>query len=181
MTAFDQGLVLIVEDDRNTAALVATYLEREGFSTLAVHDGRQALEMIRLHRPGFVILDLMLPGTDGWEICRELRKVSDVPILMLTARVEADSGDEVGDLGAAFNRMADSLGRLERLRKTMVADVAHELRTPLTNLRGYLEGLIEAHGGQVGAESSGGKTRVWFILPKRTTIGARPGQTSDKP
>jgi DNA-binding response OmpR family regulator len=88
MTTFDQGLVLIVEDDRNTAALVATYLEREGFSTLAVHDGRQALEMIRLHRPGFVILDLMLPGTDGWEICRELRKFSDVPILMLTAREE---------------------------------------------------------------------------------------------
>jgi DNA-binding response OmpR family regulator len=88
MTAFDQGLVLIVEDDRNTAALVATYLEREGFSTRAVHDGRQALEMIRLHRPGFVILDIMLPGTDGWEICRELRKVSDVPILMLTAREE---------------------------------------------------------------------------------------------
>lgn len=88
MTTLDQGLVLIVEDDRNTAALVATYLEREGFSTLAVHDGRQALEMIRLHRPGFVILDLMLPGTDGWEICRELRKFSDVPILMLTAREE---------------------------------------------------------------------------------------------
>jgi len=88
MTTFDQGLVLIVEDDRNTAALVATYLEREGFSTLAVHDGRQALEMIRLHRPGFVILDVMLPGTDGWEICRELRKFSDVPILMLTAREE---------------------------------------------------------------------------------------------
>jgi signal transduction histidine kinase len=57
--------------------------------------------------------------------------------------VEADSGDEVGDLGAAFNRMADSLGRLERLRKTMVADIAHELRTPLTNLRGYLEGLSD--------------------------------------
>jgi len=88
MTTLDQGLVLIVEDDRNTAALVATYLEREGFSTLAVHDGRQALEMIRLHRPGFIILDLMLPGTDGWEICRELRKFSDVPILMLTAREE---------------------------------------------------------------------------------------------
>jgi DNA-binding response OmpR family regulator len=88
MTTLDQGLVLIVEDDRNTAALVATYLEREGFSTLAVHDGRQALEMIRKHRPGFVILDLMLPGTDGWEICRELRKFSDVPILMLTAREE---------------------------------------------------------------------------------------------
>lgn len=60
-----------------------------------------------------------------------------------STRVEVASSDEVGELGAAFNRMADSLERLERLRKTMVADVAHELRTPLTNLRGYLEGLAD--------------------------------------
>ncbi len=58
-------------------------------------------------------------------------------------RVEASAGDEIGELGNAFNRMADSLEKLERLRKTMVADVAHELRTPLTNLRGYLEGLAD--------------------------------------
>jgi signal transduction histidine kinase len=59
------------------------------------------------------------------------------------ARVDAVPGDEVGDVAVAFNRMADALERLERLRKTMVADVAHELRTPLTNLRGYLEGLAD--------------------------------------
>ncbi len=58
-------------------------------------------------------------------------------------RVEVKAQDEVGELGTAFNRMADSLERLEKLRKTMVADVAHELRTPLTNLRGYLEGLSD--------------------------------------
>ncbi len=58
-----------------------------------------------------------------------------------SARVDIISSDEIGQLGIAFNRMADSLEQLEKLRKTMVADVAHELRTPLTNLRGYLEGL----------------------------------------
>jgi signal transduction histidine kinase len=58
-------------------------------------------------------------------------------------RIEVVADDEVGQLGNAFNRMADSLERLEKLRKTMVADVAHELRTPLTNLRGYLEGLSD--------------------------------------
>jgi two-component system sensor histidine kinase BaeS len=58
-----------------------------------------------------------------------------------SARVEVISRDEVGQLGIAFNRMADSLAQVEQLRKTMVADVAHELRTPLTNLRGYLEAL----------------------------------------
>ncbi len=59
------------------------------------------------------------------------------------ARLDVTSQDEVGELGIAFNRMADSLERIEELRKTMVADVAHELRTPLTNLRGYLEALID--------------------------------------
>jgi signal transduction histidine kinase len=58
-----------------------------------------------------------------------------------SGRVDVVSQDEVGDLGMAFNRMADSLDQVERLRKNMVADVAHELRSPLTNLRGYLEGL----------------------------------------
>ncbi|APG28766.1 hypothetical protein A7E78_13575 [Syntrophotalea acetylenivorans] len=60
-----------------------------------------------------------------------------------TTRVEVKVNDEVGELGSAFNSMADSLERVEKLRKTMVADVAHELRTPLTNLRGYLEGLSD--------------------------------------
>jgi len=82
------GPVLIVEDDRNTSSLVATYLEREGFPTVAAFDGATALEMTRQTPPGFVILDLNLPQVDGWEVCRELRKISDVPILMLTAREE---------------------------------------------------------------------------------------------
>lgn len=82
------GPVLIVEDDPNTAALVARYLEREGFVTCLVGDGAAALEMARRRPPGFVILDIMLPGADGWEVCRELRKFSTVPILFLTAREE---------------------------------------------------------------------------------------------
>jgi len=60
-----------------------------------------------------------------------------------TARVEVGSKDEVGELGVAFNRMADSLERVEKLRKTMVSNIAHELRTPLTNVRGYLEGMAD--------------------------------------
>ena len=82
------GPVLIVEDDPNTANLVAHYLEREGFATCQVDDGSQALELARNRAPGFVILDIMLPGADGWEVCRELRKFSEVPILFLTAREE---------------------------------------------------------------------------------------------
>lgn len=82
------GPVLIVEDDKNTAALVALYLEREGFSSILAFNGLQALKLARRHPLTFVILDLMLPHLDGWEVCRELRRTSNVPILILTAREE---------------------------------------------------------------------------------------------
>lgn len=80
--------ILIVEDERKTASLVALYLEREGFQTVVAYDGHQALELARRHSPIFVILDLMLPMLDGWEVCRQLRRTSDVPILILSAREE---------------------------------------------------------------------------------------------
>jgi DNA-binding response OmpR family regulator len=80
--------ILIAEDDPNTASLVDTYLQREGFTTVLAADGVRALELARREKPAFVILDVMLPQMDGWEICRELRKISDVPVLFLTAREE---------------------------------------------------------------------------------------------
>jgi len=90
VTADLPGPILIVEDDRKTASLVSMYLEREGFQTVLAHDGQQALTLARRHHPIFIILDLMLPKIDGWEVCRHIRRSSDVPILMLTAR-----GDEI--------------------------------------------------------------------------------------
>jgi len=88
--AHDKGTILIVEDDRNTSSLVSSYLEREGFSIVAAFDGEEALTLVRQHQPVFVILDLMLPKIDGWEVCRQLRSstFTNVPILMLTAREE---------------------------------------------------------------------------------------------
>jgi len=80
--------ILIVEDDRNIAALVQTYLEAAGFETAVAHDGQDGLALARKQAPLLVVLDLMLPSIDGWEVCREIRKLSDVPILMLTAREE---------------------------------------------------------------------------------------------
>jgi DNA-binding response OmpR family regulator len=82
------GPVLIVEDDKKTASLLVLYLEREGFRVLVAYDGVEALELAERHNPAFVILDLMLPELDGWEVCRRLRKSSDVPILILSAREE---------------------------------------------------------------------------------------------
>ena len=80
--------ILVIEDDPNTAALVTLYLEREGFHALSAGDGPTGLELARRHAPSLVILDLMLPDMDGWEVCRQLRKTSDVPVIMLTARGE---------------------------------------------------------------------------------------------
>jgi DNA-binding response OmpR family regulator len=82
------GPILIVEDDKKTASLVALYLEREGFQAIVAYDGQQALELVERHKPIFVILDLMLPIVDGWEVCRRLRQSSDVPILILSVREE---------------------------------------------------------------------------------------------
>jgi DNA-binding response OmpR family regulator len=91
--------VLVVDDDHKLIALVRMYLEREGFTVVGAYDGRQALDLFTRHRPGFVILDVMLPGMDGIDVCRALRRRSTVPILMLTARVEESdklSGLSVG-------------------------------------------------------------------------------------
>jgi DNA-binding response OmpR family regulator len=80
--------ILIVEDDENTASLIALYLEREGFSPVTADDGEMALALAGRHDPDLVILDLMIPKVDGWEVCRRLRKTSEVPVIMLTARGE---------------------------------------------------------------------------------------------
>ena len=99
MTGRGQPTVLVVDDDHKLIDLVRMYLEREGFTVVPAYDGRHALDLFARHRPGFVILDVMLPGMDGVAVCRALRKRSDVPILMLTARVEESdtlSGLSVG-------------------------------------------------------------------------------------
>jgi DNA-binding response OmpR family regulator len=80
--------VLIVEDDHKTSSLVAMYLEKEGFKAVIAEDGPAAIETVKRLQPDFVILDLMLPKMDGWEVCRHIRRTSDVPIIMLTAREE---------------------------------------------------------------------------------------------
>ena len=84
----DDTTVLVVDDDHKLISLVRMYLEWEGYPVLAAYDGPQALEMFDRHKPGFVILDLMLPKIDGVTLCRRIRETSAVPILMLTAKVE---------------------------------------------------------------------------------------------
>lgn len=91
--------ILVVDDERNIVELVRLYLEKEGYSVVAAADGEQALMQYERSDPDLVVLDLMLPKMDGFEVCRELRRRGDVPILMLTARsedVDAIVGLELG-------------------------------------------------------------------------------------
>lgn len=80
--------ILIVDDDENIAELISLYLIKECFETQIVYDGEEALKTFSSFHPELVLLDLMLPGIDGYEVCREIRKTSQVPIIMLSAKGE---------------------------------------------------------------------------------------------
>ena len=80
--------LLVVDDEPNIVALAKLYLEQEGYRVEGVGNGSDALSKMNSIKPSLIILDLMLPDIDGFEVCREIRKKSDVPILMLTARKE---------------------------------------------------------------------------------------------
>lgn len=82
--------ILVVDDEPNIVELARLYLKNEGYDVLAAADGRAAVAAVRQHSPDLVLLDIMLPGLDGWEVCKQVRQFSRVPIIMLTAR-----GDDV--------------------------------------------------------------------------------------
>jgi len=85
--------VLIADDEKNIVQLARMYLQAEGFSVDTASNGREALDKVRQVKPDLLVLDLMMPEVDGWEVCRRLRKESDVPIIMLTAR--SDDVDKI--------------------------------------------------------------------------------------
>jgi len=94
-----QYSVLIVDDDVKLVKLLQTYFEKEGYNTYSTNDGLDALQMVRECKPDIIVLDLMLPGLDGLNVCRRIRKDNDIPIIMLTARDEESDrliGLEIG-------------------------------------------------------------------------------------
>ena len=80
--------ILIVDDDNNIAELISLYLIKECFDTKIVNDGKEALQAFETYQPNLILLDLMLPGIDGYQVCREVRAKSNVPIIMLSAKGE---------------------------------------------------------------------------------------------
>jgi two-component system alkaline phosphatase synthesis response regulator PhoP len=92
--------ILVVDDDVKTVELVKLYLNRDGYKVITAYDGIEALDLARKSHPDLIVLDLMLPGCDGLEICRTLKNESDVPIIMLTARTTEDDKLTGLNLGA---------------------------------------------------------------------------------
>ena len=80
--------ILLVNDDPNIRQLVNLYLQKEGFEVMMADRGDEALKMFKASPPNLILLDIMLPGMDGWQVCREVRKISNIPIIMLTAKDE---------------------------------------------------------------------------------------------
>jgi len=92
--------VLVVDDDVKTVELVKLYLQRDGYKLITAYDGTEALNLARQTHPDLIVLDLMLPGIDGLQICRTLKEESDTPIIMLTARTTEEDKLEGLDCGA---------------------------------------------------------------------------------
>ncbi len=92
--------ILIVDDDKNISELLRLYLAKEGYETILAFDGEEALAVFGEEHPDLVLLDVMMPKLDGWQVCREIRRCSSVPVIMLTAKGETFDKVVGFDLGA---------------------------------------------------------------------------------
>jgi DNA-binding response OmpR family regulator len=128
--------ILLVEDDDGIRAAMRMRLEDEGYAVLEASDGEQGLAALDDGRPGLVLLDLMLPGIDGFEVCRRLRRVSDVPVLMVTAR--SDSHDVVAGLEAG----ADDYVTKPIIAKELTARIRALLRRAQRDAEGPVTRLV---------------------------------------
>ena len=98
--------ILIVEDEANIRELLRLYLEREGYTVLEAENGVEGIKKWKSDKPDMLLLDVMMPVMDGWEVCREIRAESDVPIIMLTAKGETADRVSGLEMGAVFRRIA---------------------------------------------------------------------------
>ena len=126
------GKVLIVDDDKNTCNLLRMYLEKEGCSIILANDGEEALVKFNALKPDIVLLDVMLPTLDGWQVCREIRKKSNIPLIMITAKSETfdkvlglelgaddyivkpfDIKEVIARIKAVYRRMGQTVAKIE--------------------------------------------------------------------
>jgi two-component system alkaline phosphatase synthesis response regulator PhoP len=133
----------VVDDERNIVDLLRGYLEREGYDVDAAFDGPAALELARERKPDLIVLDLMLPGLDGIEVCRRLRQFSDAYVLMLTAR--AEEVDKIVGLSVG----ADDYLTKPFSPRELVARVKAMLRRPRGSADGAIAGSELLHLGDL--------------------------------
>lgn len=150
--------ILVVDDDRNINELLRLYLEKEGYSVASTYDGVDAIKKFEDHKPDLVLLDVMLPGMDGWQVCREIRKKSEKPVIMITAKGETFDkvlGLELGaddyivkpfDAKEVVARIKAVLRRYSGTENEEVKEVRYEnLTVNLTNYELRVEGkLVDA-------------------------------------
>ena len=149
--------ILIVDDDVNICELLRLYLEKDGFETVVANDGETAVEYVSRYNPDLILLDIMLPKLDGWQVCREIRKNFDTPIIMLTAKGETfdkilglelgaddyvskpfDTKEVIARVKAVLRRSAD------KDKSDKIEEVRYDkLRINLTNYE------LEVNGGKI--------------------------------
>ena len=167
--------ILVVDDEPKIVKLACDYLERGGFHVLTAADGTTALAVARRDRPDLIVLDLNLPGTDGLDVCRALRRESDVPIIMLTARVE-EADRLIGlELGADdYVTKPFSPRELVARVRAVLRRVQGGVHQPGLIRVGDLE--IDLNGHRVARAGQPVRlTRTEFNL--LTTLAQHPGQT----
>lgn len=145
--------ILIVDDDENICELLRLYLEKEGFETVVANDGEAAVSAAQKYSPDLILLDIMLPLLDGWQVCREIRKTQETPIIMITAKGEVFDkilGLELGaddyvtkpfDTKEVVARVKAVLRRSNDKNKKQIEEVKyHKLRINLTNYELEVDG-----------------------------------------
>ena len=125
--------ILVVDDDLNICELLRLYLEKEGFEVAIANDGASAVSVFREENPSLVLLDIMLPKMDGWQVCREIRKFSETPIIMLTAKGEVFDrvlGLELGadDYVVKPFDTKEFVARIKAVLRRSVSNLAEEIK-----------------------------------------------------
>lgn len=145
--------ILVVDDDNNICDLLRLYLEKEGYSVLIARNGKEALSLFSSETPAIILLDIMLPELDGWQVCREIRKESNLPIIMITAKGETFDkvlGLELGaddyiskpfDTKEVLARIKAVLRRTSSDKKSNIQEVKYDkLKINLTNYELVVDG-----------------------------------------
>ncbi len=147
--------ILVVDDDKNICDLLRMYLEKEGYAVVMAHNGIDAVNAFNAGNPDLILLDIMLPQLDGWQVCREIRKVSEAPIIMLTAKDEVFDkvlGLELGaddyvtkpfDTKEIVARIKAVLRRTSNVKSSDIKEVRYDkLSINLTNYELKVDGVV---------------------------------------